>query len=114
MPKIHGMIVTLLVKTAAGKDPLGVELYEWSEEQVDNVLVAPVQTGGQDVIDAVQLLGKKCDYVLGIPKGDTHNWEDTFVEFFGKRWRTHAIPTEGIEDLIPLDWNKKVLCERYE
>lgn len=59
------MIVTLLVKTAAGKDPLGVELYEWSEEQVDNVLVAPVQTGGQDVIDAVQLLGKNATMSSG-------------------------------------------------
>ena len=109
MPKIHGMTVTLLVKTAAGKDPLGVELYEWSEEQVDNVLVAPVQTGGQDVIDAVQLLGG-----YGFTRDFPVDWEDTFVEFFGKRWRTHAIPTEGIEDLIPLGWNKKVLCERYE
>lgn len=114
MGKIRGIPVTLLVKTAVGSDDFGTELYSWSNTIVENVLVSPVQSGGQDVIDAVQLFGKKAEYVLAIPKGDTHDWEDTFVEFFGRRWHTFGLPTMGIEENIPLDWNKKVLCERYE
>lgn len=35
-------------------------------------------------------------------------------KFFGADWKVIAIPTEGIEELIPLDWNKKVQVERYE
>ena len=115
MPKIHGMTVTLHVKELIGEDELGVPVYRYDEEvQVENVLVSPVNSGGQDDVDAVRLLGKSASYVLAIPKGDTHDWEDTFVEFFGRTWHTIGIPTEGIEALIPLEWNKKVLCERYE
>jgi hypothetical protein len=36
------------------------------------------------------------------------------VEFFGQRFRTIGFPTQGIEELIPLAWNKKVKVERYE
>ncbi len=30
------------------------------------------------------------------------------------KWRSFGIPSQGIEDMIPLDWNKKVTVERYE
>lgn len=36
------------------------------------------------------------------------------VEFFGRKWRTYGGVTEGIEELLPLAWNKKVKVERYE
>ena len=52
-------------------------------------------------------------YWLAVPKGDNHHWEDAEVEFFGERWHTVGNPTQGIEDLIPLDWNKKVVVEKY-
>lgn len=51
---------------------------------------------------------------LAIPKGDAHEWENKEVRFFNKRWKIFGIPLEGIEDLIPLEWNKKVMVERYE
>ena len=35
------------------------------------------------------------------------------VEFFGQRFRTYGDVTEGIEAMIPLQWNKKVKVERY-
>ena len=47
------------------------------------------------------------------PKGDAHDWENATVEFFGKKFRTYGSVTHGIEDLIPLLWNKKVKVERY-
>jgi hypothetical protein len=65
------------------------------------------------VISELSLNGKKALYQLAIPKGDTHQWEDAEVEFFGERWKTVGYPTMGIEEMIPLDWNKKVLVERY-
>ena len=115
MPKIHGMTVTLHVKELIGADELGVPVYRYDEEvQVENVLVSPVNSGGQDVVDAVRLLGKSASYVLAIPKGDTHEWNEAVVEFFGERWKCFEIPTQGIEANIPLRWNKKVVVERYE
>ena len=108
---IKGITITLIDKQEAGKDPFGATIYEDVPVPVDNVLVAP--TSSDDVVNQLSLTGKKAVYTLAIPKGDTHNWEDKEVEFFGQRWRTFGFPTEGIEDLIPLEWNKKVMVERY-
>ena len=41
------------------------------------------------------------------------HWHDVTVEFFGQRFRTYGDVTEGIEAMIPLQWNKKVKVERY-
>lgn len=97
------------VKT--GTDPFGNPIYEDQDIEIENVLVSP--TSSDDIVNQMTLTGKKAVYTLGIPKGDTHFWEDKEVKFFGERWRTFGFPTEGIEDLIPLDWNKKVMVERY-
>ena len=61
----------------------------------------------------MNLHGKRAVYTLAIPKGDSNTWEDTTVEFWGSKWKTIGIPLEGIEENIPLNWNKKVLVERY-
>ena len=53
-------------------------------------------------------------YTLGIPKGDQNEWKDREVRFFGRKWRTLGIPLEGIEAMMPLEWNKKVMVEAYE
>jgi hypothetical protein len=94
-----------------GSDPFGNPIYEEKDIDVKNVLVSPTST--DDIVNQLTLTGKKAVYTLGIPKGDTHDWEDKEVKFFGKRWRTFGFPIEGIEDLIPLDWHKKVMVERY-
>ena len=79
---------------------------------MNNVLVAPVSS--DDAINQLNLTGRKAVYTLAIPKGDTNVWEGQEVRFFNERWRVVGIPTQGIENLIPLDWNKKVQVERYE
>ena len=109
---IKGITVTLINKEEVGKDPFGNPIVEDVEIEVDNVLVSPVST--EDIVNINELTGKKAVYTLAIPKGDNNDWEDAEVIFFGKRWRTFGIPIEGIEHLIPLDWNKKVMVERYE
>ena len=111
MTKIKGMTIILVDKVETGKDPFGSPIYEDIEMDVNNVLVSP--TSSDDVVNQMSLTGKKAVYTLAIPKGDRHDWEDKEVKFFGQRWRTFGVPLEGIEDLIPLDWNKKVMVERY-
>lgn len=111
MAKIKGITVALINKVETGKDPFGKPIYEDSEILVDNVLVSP--TSSDDIVNQLNLTGKKAVYTLAIPKGDTHIWEDQEVRFFGKRWRVFGAEQQGIEEMIPLDWNKKVTVERY-
>ena len=110
--KIKGITVTLITKQKIGDDPFGDPIYDDVKIEVDNVLVSPVST--EDIVNVNELTGKKAVYTLAIPKEDTNNWEDAEVIFFNQRWRTFGFVTEGIEHLIPLDWNKKVMVERYE
>lgn len=111
MAKIKGMTIVLVDKIQVGVDPFGKPIYDNADIEVENVLVAPVSS--DDVVNHQSLTGKVAVYSLGIPKDDTHDWEDKEVKFFGQRWRTFGIPLEGMEHLIPLDWNKKVMVERY-
>lgn len=82
------------------------------ETIVKGVLIAPVST--EDMVNTINLTGKKAVYQLGIPKGDTNEWENAKVKFNGKLYRTIGIPEEGMEANIPLRWNRKIKVERYE
>ena len=99
-------------KTINGYDRFGEPIYGYTPITVDNVLVG--QPTVEERIDELNLSGKMIEYTLGIPKGDTHDWEDQIVEFFGKKFKTFGIPEMGIEENIPLAWHKKVKCERYQ
>ena len=112
MGRIKGITVTLIGKIKNGKDDFGHPIYENKEVQVENVLVVPSST--EDVTNQLNLTGKKAAYTLGIPKGDQNEWKDREVRFFGRKWRTIGIPLEGIEAMMPLEWNKKVMVEAYE
>lgn len=112
MGKIHGIQITLIDKQVVSVDPFGTPVVKDVEILVDNVLVSPSST--DDVTNQLSLTGKKAVYTLAIPKGDMHDWENKEVIFFGQKWRTVGFATEGIESMIPLDWNKKVMVERYE
>ena len=111
MGRLRGITVTLYEKTIAGYDDFNAPIYTETATTIDNVLVAPVSSN--DIIDGISLYGKTAQYQLGIPKGDTHTWEDRKVEFFGKTWHTFGFVEEGIEELIPLEWNGKIKVERY-
>lgn len=113
MARIVGMPVTLYVKTETGRDALNNPVYELSPVTVENVLVGQPTT--DEATDALNLYGKKLEYMLGVPKGDAHDWTDTQVEFFGKRFRTFGAPIQGIEANLPrqLPWHRKVRVERY-
>ena len=108
---MRGITVTLYEQTQTGTDTFNAPVYEETPVEVENVLVAPASTA--EILDNVNLYGRKAVYTLAIPKGDTHDWDNVRVDFFGRSWRTFGFPTEGIEHLIPLSWNRKVMVERY-
>lgn len=111
MARIKGITIRLFEPVNVGKDPFGHPIYEEKAVAVDNVLVSPVTS--DDVVSTTNLYGKRAVYVLGIPKGDGHDWENRKVEFFGGTFRTFGKVIQGIDALIPLDWNKKVWVECY-
>jgi hypothetical protein len=112
MGRLHGVTITLYERTQSGTDPFNRPVYTESPVEVGNVLIGEPST--QEIVDTLNLTGKKLAYTLAIPKGDAHDWKDRTVEFFGERFRTIGEPTQGIDALIPLDWNMKVKVERYE
>lgn len=110
--KIKGITVILYSVEKTGEDGFGDPIYEETVIAVDNVLVSP--SSSEEILDTVNLYGKKPIYTLAIPKGDDHDWENRKVTFFGKDWRVFGAVQQGIEANIPLDWNRKVMVARYE
>lgn len=111
MAMIKGITVRLCIREQTGVDAFNAPVFTENWEDVENVLVAP--STSDDITTSQDLYGKKAVYTMAIPKGDDHNWEDTLVEFFDQRFRTFGFAYQGIEDNIPLDWNKKIMVERY-
>lgn len=112
MTMIKGITVTLYETTPNGVDGFGAPVYSETAVTVDNVLVAPASS--EDIITNTDLTGKKEVYTLAIPKGDTHDWVDKRVDFWGKSFKTFGFPVKGIDALVPTSWNMKVTVERYE
>lgn len=111
--RIKGITVILYDRIQTGTDALNKPVYEETPVEVEDVLVAPVDS--TEALDTYNLTGRKAVYQLGLPKGDEHDWKaGKKVRFFDADWRIIGIPTWGIEDMIPLSWNKKVQVERYE
>lgn len=110
--RIKGESVVLYEKTLTGYDAANRPVYTETPVTVENVLIGQPST--EDITSGYNLSGKQIDYVLAIPKGDTHQWTDRTVEFWNAKFRTVGVPTQGIDALIPLDWNKKVKVTAYE
>lgn len=113
---MRGTTVTLFEKSITGYDPFGNQIFTESPVQVPGVLVG--EPTSDDIITSTQLYGKVIRYMLGIPKGDTHNWTDAKVQWsdaYGimHTVRTFGLPITGIEDNIPGPWHMKVRCEDY-
>lgn len=109
---MKGATVTLHVRTQAGMDAFNNPVYSDSTVQVEDVLIGQPTT--EEITSSIDLYGKRIEYMLGVPKGDTHNWEDTIVEFFGERYRTFGFTVQGIEANVPTRWHKKVRVARVE
>ena len=109
---MKGIPITLYNKVEIRRDAFNKPIYDDVPETVENVLIEAISS--TEVLETLSLTGRRAIYRLGIPKGDQHDWTDKKVSFFGQDFRTIGIPIEGIEEMIPLEWNKKVTVERYE
>ena len=111
MGLIQGITVKLYERVQSGLDEFYCPVYEESPVDVENVLVAPVSV--TDIPEPNATEQKKAVYEIAIPKGDTHAWEDCRVDFFGQSWKVVGHAEEGIESMIPLEWHRKYMVERY-
>lgn len=110
---IKGITVTLISKVDTGnRDSFYHPIYEEKREDISDVLVAPAST--DDLPVNIDLTTTRTLYTVAIPKGDSHQWKGQEVEFFNSRWRVVGDVLEGIEDNIPLRWNRKVTVEKCE
>lgn len=109
--EIKGITVTLYEKTVKGKDEFDANIYDETPVAIHNVLVAPVSS--EDIITQHSIKSDEVIYKLAIPKGDTHTWTECLVEFFGKTFKVVGEPVEGIEEMLPLSWNKQVQVKYY-
>lgn len=111
---IKGIDVVLIERTSTGKkDDFNMEVFEENEPVIiHNVLVGSPTS--EEIVDTLNLYGKKIDYVIAVPKEDNHKWKNSRVKFFGETFEVVGIPTMGIEENIPLCWNKKVKVEAIE
>ena len=118
MARLSGISVTLYEQVQTGTDRFGAPIYEEVPVEVENVLVGEPST--DDITTATQMYGKTIQYMLGIPKGDEHDWMDkkvSWTDAYGNVYdvKTFGFPITGIEANIPpqLPWHMKVRCEAY-
>lgn len=109
---MRGIDIILYDKQKTGEDAFGKPIYAETPVTVENVLVG--EPTSDEVTDALNLYGKHVAYTLAIPKCDANTWTGRTVEFFGEKFKVIGHPTQGIDHLIPLAWNKKVRVEHYE
>lgn len=114
---MRGITVTLYTETETGRDAFNNPIVTETTATIDNVLVGEPST--DDYTSSVALFGKQITFMLGIPKGDTHDWKDKKVSWTDAQGntmtvRTFGFPIMGIEANIPGPWHMKVRCERYE
>lgn len=111
---MKGTTIQLLEKVQTGVNPVNEPIIVEHWIEVAGVLVGQPTT--DDVTNTLQLYGKRVEYVLGIPKGDTHNWVDTEIILpapFTGHFRTIGYPITGEPENIPLGWGQNVKVERY-
>lgn len=110
---IKGITVILHEKTVAGVDAFNAPVYTETPVTVENVLVSPVTSIAGEIVDDLQLNGRKEAYMLSIPKKNVNTWESVTVEFWGKKWKTVGPVHQLITENVPLDWDREVKVERY-
>ena len=109
---LKGRTISLLTPNSTAEDDFGNPIITETAVLVDNVLVA--SPSAEEVVGSINLYGKQLSYILGIPKGDQHDWEDKRVIIDSKTYYTFGPVEEGQEELVPGPWHKKVRVTRYE
>lgn len=107
---IKGIDIELLIPGGSIYDQLGNPIKTYRSEILHDVLIG--EPSADEITDEYNRSGKRLAYTLAISKGDTHDFENCKVRFFGQEFYVTGYPTEGIEANIPLKWNKKVRVTR--
>lgn len=113
---MKGQTVLLYTNTQTGTNRFGEPVFTETAEPVENVLIGEPST--DDITTSTQLFGKTIQFMLGIPKGDTHNWEDKHISWTDAYGRTIHVKSfgymiTGIESNIPGPWHGKVRVAAY-
>lgn len=114
---MRGITVTLYETTVTSSvDDFGVPVVTEKATTVNDVLVGEPTT--DDIAVSTALYQKQIRFMLGIPKGDTHDWMDkkvSWTDAYGRTitCKTFGYPITGIEANIPTRWHMKVRCEDY-
>lgn len=112
---MKGVSVILKSKTQTGTDAFGQPVYSESDIEVKDVLIGEPST--DDIQNTITKYGKVIAYTLAIPKGDTNEWAKSKVVLpspWNKTFNVIGDAIMGIEENIPLRWNKKVHLERLD
>lgn len=109
---LHGITVRLEKKIPVGTDPANRPVYANEFVDVDNVLVGRPEE--KEIVELLNLTGRRIEYTLGIPKDDANDWVDKKVIFWGKTFHTVGQPIRGISELIPMEWDQNVRVELIE
>ena len=104
---IRGQTVTLYEQTQTGTDDFNRPIYTETPVTVANVLIGEPST--DEVTTATDLYGKKILFMLGIPKGDTHDWQDKKVSWTMPNGsamicQTFGFPIFGVGILLGAVW----------
>ena len=112
--EIKGIPIILNELVVTGVDDFNREIIEESPVTIENVVIG--QPTSDDILNEVNLSGKTISYMLAIPADDDHNWENTTVEFYGKKWRTVGAPIKYMDGFMgaKFPWNKKIKVTAYE
>ena len=112
---MKGVSVILKSKTQIGEDAFGQPIYTETDVVVDDVLIGEPDT--DDIQKITVRYGKAIAYTLAIPKGDTNTWYKCKVVLpspWNETLNVIGDAIMGIEENIPLRWNKKVHLERLD
>ena len=113
---IRGQTVTLYAQTQTGTDDFNRPIYTETPVTVANVLIG--EPSSDEITTATDLYGKKILFMLGIPKGNTNDWQDKKVSWTMPNGSTMTVqtfgfPIFGVEANIPGPWHMKVRCAAY-
>ena len=101
---MHGVKVSLLQKVRTGANEFLAPVFSEIWVDVDDVLIG--EPSGEDIVNDLNLYGKRLAYTLGIPKKDNHKWRDTKVKFWGYVFETYGLPTRGAISIGTFYWNR--------
>lgn len=108
----YAIPVTLYEKVQDGTDDFGVPTYAENAVVIDKCLVAMGQHN--QLMDNNTIQVALDTFTIAIPKGDTHDWRNSIVEFslggIEFRCKTNSDYLLGVEEAMPLMWHKQIWC----